>query len=117
LFRFILDISDFFEYAKGFAKDDFIFKTFPFNADNGRAAWLIGMFPRFLREDAKIIEPTKRLTLYGLRHSFITAMRNAKVPEDIRTAIVGHKKGQHARYGSTDIKILAEAIASTKPLG
>jgi integrase len=112
-------VVDFFEYAAQFDKDEFIFGSFPWNKDNGRARQLIADFGQFLREDCKILEPTKRLTLYSLRHAFVTAMRVAGVPKDIRTRVVGHGKDVHDGYGGGDeeLPMLARWVDMTKPLG
>jgi integrase len=113
------DVMDFFEYAAQFDKGEFIFGSFPWNKDNGRAHQLIAGFGQFLREDCQILEPTKRLTLYSLRHAFITAMRVAGVPKDFRTRVVGHGKDIHDGYGGGDeeLPMLANWVAKTRPLG
>jgi integrase len=112
-------VMDFFEYAARFAKDEFIFGSFRLNKHNGRAHQLISEFGKFLREDCQIVEPTKRLTLYSLRHAFVTAMRVAGVPKDLRTRVVGHGKDIHDGYGGGDeeLPMLAKYVALTKPLG
>jgi integrase len=109
-------VLDFFDYADRFAKDAFIFGSFKWNADNGRAAWLISEFPRFLRHDCKIVEPTKRLSLYSLRHRFHDAMDEAGVDDKLQRRLVGHAaKNIHARYGGGELKLLAELMAKIKP--
>ena len=112
------DVLDFFDHAAKFAKDEFIFGRFPWNEDNGRAAWLIRSFPQFLRHDCKIIDPTKRLTLYSLRHRFHDAMDEAGVPEKQQYRLVGHAaKNIHARYGGGELPLLAKHMAMVKPMG
>ena len=113
------DVMDFFDYAADFAKDEFIFSSFPWNKDNGRAHQVTSDFGQFLRDDCKIIEPNKRLTLYSLRHSFVTAMRVAGVPKDIRNRIVGHGKDVSDRYGGgeEELPMLAKHVAMVKPMG
>lgn len=112
------DVIEFFDHAATFPKDAFIFGRFPWNADNGRASWLITNFPRFLRNDCNIVEPTRRLTLYSLRHRYHDAMDDAEIPEKIQHRIVGHRaKNVHARYGGGELQLLAKYVAKIKPTG
>jgi integrase len=111
------DVLDFFDHAAKLAKGEFIFGSFPWNKDNGRAAWLIRFFPQFLRHDCKIVDKTKRLTLYSLRHRFHDAMDEAGVPEKQQYRLVGHAaKNIHARYGGGELQLLARYMASIKPM-
>jgi integrase len=110
-------VLDFYVHAAQFASRDFIFGAFRWNKDNGRAAWLTSEFPAFLKNDCKIVEPTKELKLYSLRHTFVSAMRIAKIPEDIQKQIVGHRKDVHGRYGGGELRLLAEYVATIKPMG
>jgi integrase len=110
-------VADFFEHAKKFDKQKFIFGKFTWDKSNGRAAWLINNFQKFLQKDCGIQEPGMRLRLYSLRHTFISAMRNAEIPEEVQKQIVGHSKDQHARYGKHDLKKLAEHMKKVKPTG
>jgi integrase len=109
-------VADFYEHARKFGKDEFIFGKFKWNEGKGRAGWLMDKFPMFLRDKAKIREPTKRLVLYSLRHTFITAMRSAGVPEAEAKRLAGHGGDIHARYGGAELKLLADCIARTNPL-
>jgi integrase len=112
------DVIEFFDYAATFPKDAFIFGSFPWNKDNGRAAGLISSFPRFLREDCQIVDSTKRLTLYSLRHRFHDAMDAADIPEKQQHRLVGHAaKNIHARYGGGELQLLAKYMAMVKPMG
>lgn len=53
------------------------------------------------------------LTFHGLRHTFITAMRAAGVPEDVRMALVGHERGNvHASYGEQPLSVLRDAVSA-----
>jgi integrase len=110
-------VMDFCKHAAQFGEGDFIFGAFPWNKDNGRAAWLTSEFPSFLKNNCKIVEPTKSLKLYSLRHTFVSAMRIAKVPLDIQKQIVGHGKDVHGRYGGGELGLLADYIATVKPMG
>ena len=58
-----------------------------------------------------------RLRLYSLRHTFISAMRNAEIPEDVQKQIVGHGKDIHARYGKHELRKLAGHMKKVKALG
>jgi hypothetical protein len=101
--------------AKG---DDFIFGAFPANKDNGRASWLITYFGDFLRDDCKIVEPHRRLSLYGLRHAFHDSMDRAMVPDKMQRRLVGHTgRDIHSHYGGSDLKLLADYMAKIEPLG
>jgi integrase len=112
------DVIGFFDYSATFPKDVFIFGSFPWNKDNGRAAGLITSFSRFLRADCQIVDATKRLTLYSLRHRFHDAMDEADIPEKQQHRLVGHRaKNIHARYGGGELRLLARHMASIKPTG
>ena len=107
------DVMDFFDYAAKFATDEFIFGDFRWNKDNGRAAYLIDEFPRFLRHDCKIVDPTRRLKLYSLRHTVKTRMRLGKVPKEYSDKLLGHGKDISDRYGggAEELPLLAEYVA------
>jgi integrase len=115
------DVMDFFEHAQKFAKNEFIFGAFPYHKSGKRAHELISNFPRFLRDDCKIIDKTKKLTLYSFRHRFHNAMDEVDggngVPDKIQRRLVGHGKDKHVRYGGGELKNLAYWMAKIKPLG
>ena len=111
------DVMDFFDYAQRFPGDAFIFGNFTWNKYNGRAAWLISEFPRFLRHDCEIIDATRHLKLYSFRHRFHNAMDEAEIPDKIQRRLVGHSKDIHGRYGGGELKNLAYWIAQIKPMG
>ena len=98
------------------SETDFIFEAFPYDKDNGRAAYLIGRFGRFLREKCGITE--QGLTLHVTRHAFIDAMRNAEVLEDRQRIITGHASGDvHGHYGQgAGLHKLAADLARVDPL-
>lgn len=56
-------------------------------------------------------DPT--LTFHGFRHAFITGMREARVPKEVRTCIVGHEDGDtHDSYGEEPFARLNEGVQS-----
>ena len=111
-------VEDFFDYTQTFDKDAFIFGRFTYHKTGKRAHPLISVFGSFVREDCGIKkDPTKRLVLYSFRHRFETALREAQVFEDIRTALMGHGKDIPAGYGSWPLPTLFDAVKKTKPMG
>jgi integrase len=81
------------------SETDFIFGAFPYNRDNGRAAYLITRFGKFLRETCGINEPG--LKQHAIRHRFHDAMDNAEIIEARQKTITGHARGDvHGKYGS-----------------
>ncbi len=60
---------------------------------------------------------TKR-SFHSLRHSFISALANAGVSEEIRMQLTGHmSKETHAKYSHFDRKLLENAIDTLTPGG
>lgn len=56
-------------------------------------------------------DPT--LTFHGFRHAFITRLREARVPKEVRTSIVGHEDGDtHDSYGEEPFARLNEGVQS-----
>jgi integrase len=112
-------IADFYDHARKFSNDQFIFQTFPWDKNNGRGRWLISHFPQFLREECGIVDPKKRLTLYSLRHRFHDAMDEAGIPDKQQYRLTGHSHhgpDAHLRYGGPILKLLAECIEMTQPI-
>jgi integrase len=59
----------------------------------------------------------RKLGFHSLKHSAISRMAEAGIPEDQRRALVGgHSKVVHARYTHTSAAALKEARAKMKPL-
>lgn len=59
----------------------------------------------------RMLGPQKGLVFHSLRHTFITGLRKARVPREVRTALVGHEdSGVHEAYGSEPIDRLNEAV-------
>jgi integrase len=113
-------IADFYDHARKVPRGEFIFQTFPWDKNNGRGRWLISHFPRFLREECGIVDSTKRLTLYSLRHRFHDAMDEAGIPDKLQYRLTGHTHhdaDDHLRYGGPILKVLAECVARMKPIG
>jgi integrase len=51
------------------------------------------------------------VVFHSFRHTFITGLRKARVPREVRTALVGHEdSGVHEAYGSEPIDRLNEAV-------
>jgi integrase len=52
------------------------------------------------------------LVFHSFRHTFITALRRAGVPKDVRMRIVGHEDGDtHDSYGDDVLPILNDAVS------
>jgi integrase len=96
------ELFGFFDFAQGFAKDEFIFSEFKHDDAKGRTRWLVNQFGAFLRDECKIVDGGRDLKLYSLRHTFKTMMRNALQDVDASywiDRIQGHNKNVSARYG------------------
>ena len=106
------------ESAAGFAKDAFIFASFKWNKDNGRAAYLVTQFPKFLRDDCGLVspDPTARFVLYSFRHTFIRATRAARpvIHDSEIKRLIGHKQNITGHYGGQDLKLLRSCINRLK---
>jgi integrase len=108
------DVLGFYDYARTFAPDAFVFGAFPHNKDGGRALWVIRIFGKFLKQCG-----IEGKTLYGLRHRFIDSTRESGMDGDLRRRLVGHSaRDIHEKaYGGNLLKLLATEIAKTKPAG
>jgi integrase len=108
-------VADFVTYANK-ASDDFVFGSFSHDKNNGRCAWVVNNFGKFLRETCGITEPKK--TLYSFRHRFIDATRDAGMSTEMSKALVGHRTGDvHGNYGrGAGLITLAEAVETLNPL-
>ena len=53
------------------------------------------------------------IVFHSLRHTFITALRGARVPKDVRMALVGHEDGDtHDDYGEQPMEVMNEHLQS-----
>jgi hypothetical protein len=108
-------VADFVEFAEK-ANTDFVFAAFPYDKNNGRAAWLVSNFSRFLRVTCGISNPQQ--TLYSFRHRFVDATRDAGIPEELSKALTGHSTGDvHGKYGrGAGFRVLSDAMAKVNPM-
>lgn len=59
----------------------------------------------------RMLGKQKGVVFHSFRHTFITGLRKARVPREVRTALVGHEDGGvHEAYGSEPIDRLNEAV-------
>ena len=59
-----------------------------------------------------------RKSFHALRHSFVSPLANAGVPEEVRLKLSGHAGGRvHTRYTHLQLAPLREAISRLPPLG
>jgi integrase len=106
-----LEATGFLEFVEETAKEgrSHIFPELkPAGADQKLSFAFTKWFPRFLR--SRGIEGVQ---FHSLRHSFITAMRDAGIPEDLRMYISGHSRNtsQQDRYAKDPSpKLLKENI-------
>jgi integrase len=111
-------LMDFVDYIKPLEAGEFIFGKFPYDKNNGRASYLTRRFGAFLKNKCEIIdEPPLKFVLYSTRHAYVSAMRVASVPEDIRALLLGHGKSIARRYGAHSLPQLRDYVNSVKPLG
>jgi integrase len=74
----------------------------------GPSQWLGRLIDRI--EDDNPDDPGT-LTFHSTRHTVVTRLRVAGVPEDVRKEIVGHEQGEvHGGYGSFPLPLLKEAV-------
>ena len=109
------EVANFIAYANK-ASGDFIFGSFSHDKNNGRSAWLVNNFGKFLRETCGITDRKK--TLVSARHRFIDATRDAEMSTEMSKALVGHSTGDvHGKYGrGAGLITLAEAVETLNPL-
>jgi integrase len=59
----------------------------------------------------RMLGQQKGVVFHSFRHTFITGLRKARVPREVRTALVGHEDGGvHEAYGSEPMDRLNEAV-------
>lgn len=111
--------EEFFEYARRFRDDEFVFSAFPWHPIHGRISWLSGKLPLFLKNQCGMTDKNKKLTLKSFRDTWIHYARIAGVPKDVRNAITGHSQGdvEGQHYGGYDLRMLADWMAKVRPLG
>ncbi len=72
-------------------------------------------FGRYLRDRSGCFLEDRGLVFHGLRHTFKTLCRAARVPEDVHDALTGHSNGAVGRrYGSMPTDVLASAMRSVE---
>ena len=55
---------------------------------------------------------TNSKTFHGLRHSFVSSLLNAGVPQDVRQRLAGHSTAAvHAIYSHHELEALRSAVA------
>jgi integrase len=70
-------------------------------------------FGRYLRDRSGCCLEDRGLVFHGLRHTFKTLCRAARVPEDVHDRLTGHSNGAVGRrYGSMPTDILVSAMQS-----
>ena len=70
-------------------------------------------FGRYLRDRSGCSLEDRGLVFHGLRHTFKTLCRAARVPEDVHDRLTGHSNGSVGRrYGSMPTDILVSAMQS-----
>lgn len=66
------------------------------------------LIDKALGEDCPVV-------FHSFRHTFITGLRKARVPREVRTALVGHEDGGvHEGYGSEPIDRLNDAVQAVE---
>jgi integrase len=113
------EVHGFLEFARQFAKDEFIFADFKWSKEKGRCAWIFDNFGSFLREVCKIVDANRpKLRFYSFRHTFKTQMRLSNPGIDLYwiDCIMGHGKDIPASYGGgpEELPRLAEYVARVK---
>ncbi|WP_409747059.1 site-specific integrase [Brevundimonas sp.] len=59
----------------------------------------------------RVLGKQEGVVFHSFRHTFITGLRKARVPREVRTALVGHEDGGvHEAYGSEPMDRLNEAV-------
>ena len=85
------------------AGHDKLFPDAQRGSDGNYSTWFQKPFARYLKKIG--VKKGRNECFHSFRHNFISELRRADVPEDVRKALTGHSTGDsHAGYGEEAIK-------------